>query len=408
VGLLWNSSATFAWDSLHFGRVGGGRAESNSPHSAFLNPALLGSQTSASVGISTFRTQSNQLSPSEETGSQAHAFSRWAISFEQPIGLKVAERKWGLGFSLSAPFEKVATIQATRTNDWVIPQHGTRDQQLKGSAGLGIELIPDTLFLGTSVSLFLNSLGSAEAVLSERPSSRMNVDVGLQASPIVGLYSRQSSFSTALVFRDKIDPLLDQTMTAKVQVNEQDAFEQPFLLKSYLYFEPKTLDWDLQWNSALLSPSIGFSYEWWGEYQAPTLITETYSSSGETFRTENLRAFSKNTLNPRASFSWKAAQNSQINMGYQFRPTPFEETENRESSLPILDSQTHVLGLSLIQRFSKESAVGLGAPLELGVFTQWHQITRRSFKNRPEAGRESSSFSFGGDQWIFGISAKLG
>lgn len=288
-----------------------------------------------------------------------------------------------------APFEKIASFRAAGEGDEILPRYGLKDQQFKSSIGMGIEIIPEKLFLGTSLAFFMNSLGSAEMVLSENPSSRMNIDVALQAAPVVGLFSQLNSFSTALVFREKLDPLLDQSVNARLQLNEKDAFEQPVLLRSYLYFEPKTLDWDFQSEfSGPFNFSLGTSYEFWQEYQSPLLVTETYSSKGETFRTKSLSLETRNTLNPRASVTWRMGQLTLLNMGYQFRPTPFGGSSDRESSLTLIDSSTHVLGLGISQQFLSDIPWGLGA------FTQWHRMTERDSRT--------------GNVWVFGISAKLG
>jgi len=363
------------------GRVGGTHAELSASHSAWVNPSLLAGKTDSSIQITALQ---NNFKFTDGTSS----FWRWAFSFEQPLSWKLFarkpfDRKVGFGFSISAPFERIARFRATRREDIIIPRYGTSEEQLRTSAGLGIELIPEALFLGAGVSLFLNSLGSAEMELSENPEARMNVDVALQAAPLIGLYSQRKSFSTALVFREKIDPLLDQTVNARIQVNERDAFEQPFLLKTYLFFEPRTLDWDLQWTHSNFKSSIGLSYQFWQDYKSPLLVTETYSSSGETFRTQNLNLNTRNTLNPRASVSWKMNPSNQIHLGYQFRPSAFEAP----SSIAVFDPDTHILGLGFNHEFSSDF------PWSLGAFTQWHQLTENSLRS--------------GTGWIFGISAKL-
>lgn len=392
-GIFSCNPCLWAWDSLSFSRVGGTHAEIEGSHSASINPSLLPTKPLGSIQLSTFQTRLNISDTSPDT-SQRNAslqsnFLRWALSFEQPFLVRPLKRKIGFGLSLTAPFDKVARFQAIAKGDSLIPRYGLRDQQFKSSAGLGIEVIPEKLYFGTSLSFFLNSLGSAEMLLSESPSSRMNVDVAIQAAPVIGLFSQLGSVSTALVFREKIDPLLDQSVNARLQLNDKDAFEQPFLLKTYLYFEPKTLDWDLQTElSGPINFSLGASYEFWQDYESPLLLTETFSSEGEVYRTKALPLNTSNTFNPRTSLTWRMGQLSLLNMGYQFRPSPFQQSSNRENSLNVIDSPTHVLGLGFNQRFIND------IPWDLGVFTQWHRMTDPS--------------SQGGNIWVFGISAKLG
>ncbi|NBT58566.1 hypothetical protein EBT16_07255 [bacterium] len=412
-----SQAENFGLDAQSTGRAGSVTAEETSAHAAFFNPALLATQKQTHFSFSTSQVEvkvnefDSVLLPRALRSSDdpvkdryqlpALSQTRWSVGFNQPLRFKALSRTGGLGFSFSGPYEKLRGFVAHAPDDFFTARYGTADGQFKGTASLGFELVPDTLFFGTGLSLFLSGAGVAETSLSSNPSSRLNLDVVLEKAPVVGLYAKAGSFSSALTYHQKIDPILEQEMKAKVRINGRDTFEQPVLMRSSLYFEPKTFEWELAQKSRAFAWSVGLSYQLWNEYQAPVLFTETQGLTGAPLRTVYGSAPTRNTVNPRASLGLNLSSSSRASLGYQFRPTPFFDLSGTSN---VLDADTHIVGMALEHQFS-DSWV-LGTPLNLGVFGQIHQFKDREIVKTAQKGGPSSTFTFTGNAVVLGVSAQ--
>ncbi|NBX75869.1 MAG: hypothetical protein EBQ92_04900 [Proteobacteria bacterium] len=412
-----SQAQNFGLDAQSTGRAGSVTAEEKNDHAALYNPALLGTKNQSGFSFSTFQVEvkvddfdsvflPRSLRKTDDPVKDrlqlsAQSQTRWALGFNQPLRLKALGRQAGFGLSFSGPFEKLRGFVAHAPDDFFTARYGTADAQFKGTASLGLELIPKTLYVGTGLSLFLSGAGAAETTLSSNPTSRMNLDVVLEKAPVVGLYAKSGSYSSALTYHQKIDPILEQAVKAKVRINGRDTFEQPVVMRSSLYFEPRTIDWDLQQKGNHLLWSIGLSYQLWGEYQPPVLYTETPDLTGTTHRTSGGKPPTRDTLNPRASVGIPLGATTLASLGYQYRPTPFSDLSGISNAL---DTDTHILGMALEQHFS-DSWI-LGTPVNLGVFGQIHRFKDREISKTARPGSPASTFTYTGNALVVGVSAQ--
>lgn len=412
-----SQAQNFGLDAQSTGRAGSVVADESNGHAALFNPALLATQKETRFSFSTSQVEvkvgafdsvllprslrTSDAPVKERFQLPALSQTRWALGFNQPLRFKALSRTGGLGFSFSGPYEKLRGFVAHAPDDFFTARYGTADAQFKGTASLGFELIPETLFFGTGLSLFLSGAGAAETNLSSNPTSRMNLDVVLEKAPVVGLYVRTGSFSSALTYHQQINPILEQEMKAKLQINGRDTFEQPVLMRSSLYFEPKTFEWELQQKLSQFVWSIGLAYQVWSAYESPILFTETPDLTGKPQRTSGGKPPSRNTLNPRGSIGFNLGSATRASMGYQYRPTPFFDLSGTSNAL---DADTHILGLALEQHFSDTWV--LNAPLSLGVFGQIHRFKDREVSKSSQNGAPHSSFTYTGNALVFGVSAQ--
>jgi len=408
----------FGLEAMSSGRAGSVLAETDNPHAAFFNPALLAAQKKPQFSFSTALSQvktnplgeinlPRSLRSSDDTLKENYSLSevsqtRWALGFHTPVRLtEKMNRKSGLGFSLSGPYEKLRGFVAYAPDDFYLVRYGTADSQFKGTTSFGMEIIPEKLMVGLGLSLFLSGSGSAETVLSSTPTSRLNMDVVLETAPVLGLFSRFETFSTALTYHAALNPQLEQSMTAKIRLNEKDSLEQPLSMKSSLYFEPRQLNWELQTLGDRSVISLGLSYQFWSEYQAPVLLTETPDALGNTYRTPMPTSSFRNTLNPRFSWGLNWSGGFRTNLGYQYRPTPVSDLSQGANSL---DSNTHITGLSVEKQFEGLGIIDSG--LTLGVFGQIHYFTERKVTKTGPSSAGFPSYDFSGKAYLLGVSAR--
>ncbi len=407
--LIWGSISAQASQATNFGleaksagRAGSVTADPSVSQAAIFNPALLGAQSIAQLSFSTSQTEV-ALESSNATPLPSLSQTRWTLGVNIPLQLKRLSRKAGLGFSASGPYEKLRGFVAYSPEDFFNPRYGHADGQFKGTTSFGIELIPDSLFVGAGLSLYLSGAGNAETQLSETPTSRMSLDVVLRSAPVLGVYSHWGDFASALTFHEAINPQLEQGIQAKIRLNGRDSFEQPLLMRSSLYYEPRMLEWDLEHRTQSVVLSMGLSYQFWSGYESPILLTETPDLLGNEYRTLQPKLTSRNTLNPRASLNYQFNSELLSSLGYQYRPTPFPELS--DSGSHALDSNTHVIGLSLEKRFLKPAV--LETPLTLGVFGQMHRFTKRTLAPQTQDSKNPpAAFDFTGNAYSVGISAQ--
>ncbi|NBX92614.1 MAG: hypothetical protein EB078_06915 [Proteobacteria bacterium] len=416
--LGWASQAqNFGLDAESTGRVGSVTAEVDNAYSALFNPALLAAKSQKSFAFSTSQTQvqfnelgsivlprSQRRSDEPEKGNvQIPAINqtRWSLGFNYPVFLKSVSRKAGFGFALSGPYEKLRGFEAHAPDDFFSMRYGTADAQFKGTVSAALEIIPQKLFLGGGASLFLSGMGTAETRISDSPSSRLNMNVVLETAPVIGLYSQLGNSATALTYHQKIDPKFEQDLTARIQFSGRDTFYQPLLMKSSLYFEPESVEWDWQQRFEVMSLTVGVSYQFWNAYQAPVLFTETEDFLGGKLRTQGGGTQTRNTVNPRASVSLPISRTLKTAVGYQYRPTPLTDVSGASNAL---DSDTHIWGLS-VQKTFPTSWVS-ETPLTFGVFGQLHKITAREVQKTVPEVSGGPGFNYSGNAYLVGVSAQ--
>lgn len=414
---LASQAQNFGLDAQSTGRAGAVTAESENAYSALYNPALLPTRPRPSFSFSTSQTRVNYqpfssvLLPRAQRRTDEPSYgeyqlpsvdqTRWSLGFAYPIPLKALARRAGFGFAFSGPYEKLRGFAAHSPDDFFAVRYGAADSQLKGTVSVGLELIPEALFIGAGTSLSLSGAGTAETILSDTPTSRMNLDVALETSPVLGLYSRLGKSAMGLTYHEKINPRLEQAMNARIKLNGRDSFYQPLVMKSSLYFEPRSLEWDIQHDFAPLKLSAGVSYQFWNAFEAPVLFTETVDSQGELRSTKGGTVTAQNTWNPRASLSLALSSVTSASVGYQYRPTPLKEVQESSNAL---DSDTHLVGLSVQHRF--DQAWLLESPLTVGLFGQVHQMTSRKITQPLPEGAPARQFDFSGNAYVIGLSGK--
>lgn len=414
---LGSQAQNFGLESLSTGRAGSVIAEKQTAHPALFNPALLGVQDKPSLSFSTsqitvktnslgviqlprsLRRSDEALGASYSLPDQSQA--RWALGWNTPVRLSRLNRNMGLGISLSGPYEKLRGFVAYAPDDVYLVRYGTADAQFKGTTSVGFEIVPKKLFLGAGLSLFLSGAGAAETYLSDTPSSRMNLDVVLRTAPVLGVYSTYGGLSSALTFHESINPTLEQSMKAKIRLNGMDTFEQPLLMKSSLYFEPRTVEGEVQKDFYTFKVSVGISYQVWSPYQAPVLLTEAPDSTGTTQKSRGGAVIMTNTWNPRASIGVPITPSLTSYLGYQFRPSPVKDLSGEANAL---DSNTHLLGLSLEQRFLNSFLTD--TPIRLGVFGQYHRMTERDVQKQDTKAAGGPGFNFSGNAYVVGLSVR--
>lgn len=400
------------------GRVGSVTAEPGNAYAALYNPALLTAQPNSVFAFSTasavasFAPLRGVRLASAGSGGRAgepgdfrlpdSRLSLWAVgygtSFDMPSWL---DRRGGFGFTLSGPFEKLRTYNASTPQDFFPLRYGTSDAQFKATASAAVEILPNTLSFGAGVSLYIVTGGSAElAVSGENPTGRMALDVGLRATPLMGLYFEEGATGASLVYREAIDPVFQQAFTGTVPLGGDTVLKQPVLVKTSLYYEPRLLEGDLQHNFGVAKLSVGVTLQQWTKWKPAFLMAEVPDSSGEVHRTATPTIGLKDTWSPRASVEVPLiGQTLVFAAGYQFRPSP---VVNVSGAANPLDTDVHVVGTSF--RHSLGEVEWLPFDLTWGLYAQYHWMKNRTVTKTSGAEVGSPGYTVQGRAYTFGIS----
>lgn len=369
-------------------------AEPTTAYAALLNPALLSASPHSQFAFSTsvaHADYSARLSSLQKT--------LWTLGYVYPFSWNALQRRLGFGISLSGPYDYLRKFQAHRPDDAYSLRYGNADSQMKATLGLSGEILKDTLSFGAGLSLFLNGAGNAEATLAaENPTGRMALDVGLNAALVSGLYFHSGRTGAALVYTQEVNPEFVQRFDGKASIGGASTFHQPLVARSFLYYEPHSLELEGQYNFGPCLASVGVSYQWWNGYHSPILITSTVDSN-QTPQTTHLPSLSlRNTVNPRFSLQVPFAEHRWIfSTGYQFRPTPLVDLSGTSQAL---DSDIHVFGVSLERTFAPHPFFPFST--RLGLFAQYHRLKER------EVAQTTGTYRFSGDVYTYGISLILG
>ncbi len=420
--LIVFSASLFASQADNFGlggsttgRVSSVTAEIENPHAALYNPALLaaGFNTlfSFSTGIATTKfspikqvvvrdPKSNQLSVEDYNLENVNT-TQWTLGYRYPFLLpEQFNRMMGMGISLSGPYKNLRSFTARSPDDFYSVRYGNSDSQFKATLGTAIELWPETIYFGAGLSLYLCGTGNADANLNnENPSSRVAFDVGLNSAWIFGLMGRWDLTTIGLTYHEAINPLFEQNFEGIAPV-AGSTITVPVSVKSSLYYEPKQIQLEAQHDFEVIKASLGVSYQFWDAYLPPILITETVDSNGNKSITQLPRQEFENTINPRASLEVPWFNQKLItSVGYQYRPTP---VKNISGTLNALDSNTHILGLSIEHRVDKN--IILPWPIKWGLFGQYHFIEDRKIDKLESTAMGAPSYTYSANSYTYGIS----
>jgi len=402
------------------GRVGSVAAEPHNPFAALYNPALLAAQPESLFGFGTsataarfstfkgvrldsarFRT-TDGASRSGDYTPQGHSTALWAVGMTYPFSLRgLVDRRAGLGASLSGPFQSLRTFQSQTPYDFYSLRYGTSDTQFKGTFSAAVEIIPERFYVGAGLSLFISSSGNAETTIaSENPTGRFALDVGLNTAAVAGAYYRADSFQWGLVYRQEIAPQFEQRFRGSIAVGEGDAMIQPLIFRSTLYFEPHTIETEIQSDLGPLVASLGVSYQLWSRYRPSYLVAETKDARAQTLTTQEPGLRLHDTWSPRASVEMPFWERQFFaSLGYRYRPSPVGDYSGAGN---VLDSNTHLFGVSLQNEF----AVGGGSPLRVrwGIYGQYHVMETVRVHKASADYIGAPGYEFGGHAYAYGLS----
>jgi len=410
---------TYGLGGASSGRVSSVTAETENPFAALYNPALISAQASSLFAFTTggiaartgtlssvlvdspqYRTERG-VSRTQDFRLPDQTAALWSAGLTLPFSLPPTfGRRAGFGLTLSGPYQRLRSFTSLTPYDFSLLRYGTSDTQFKGTLGLSVELWPRYLYIGGGMTLFLTSAGSADSTLvSENPTGRFALDIGFNTAAVAGLFARYEQTSVALVFRQEINPTFEQRFEGKVQIGGTDTLVQPFVMKTSLYYEPSTLELETQHDFGMVKTSLGVSYQMWDGYQPSYLVVSATDARGETRATQAPAFQLRSTLNPRASIEVPFFNRKLfLCAGYQYRPTPVGDLSGAAN---ILDSNTHVAGLSISHRLKANAF--LPVPLTWGVYGQYHWFVTRAIEKSSAQFIGAPRFNFSGSAYTYGF-----
>jgi long-subunit fatty acid transport protein len=389
---------TYGLGGTTTGRVGGVTAEPDNAFASLLNPALMPigpkqfsfsmsyvdsdirNPTNVVVDNRAYRTRDGQKRVGEASMPQAKT-ALWALGYNYPFSLSFwPNHRAGFGLALSGPFDQFRHWLALSPYDFTPLRYGAADTQFKGTLSGALELIPQHLFIGGGLSLFLTSAGITEASLNAaNPTGRMVMDVGFNTAGLVGLYSSFDSWGMAVVYRQVVNPVFHQTFIGELEVAGTPVANQPAAVQTSLYFEPAVLEFDAQKELGSLVASAGVSFQQWSQYSPRYMNLSTRDASGGSRSTTPALVPTKDIWSPRASLEWRGFTNWKLSAGYQFRPSPVVDLSQAGN---LVDTDIHVMGMSIQRNFGN---LLFFDQLSLSVFGQAHVLsTRNVVKTDPE------------------------
>jgi hypothetical protein len=417
---LASQDRNFGLGGMTSGRVSGVTAETENPFAALYNPALIPSQSRAQFGFSTglagsrhgtltqvlvdspqYRTERG-IARRQDLKLQDFSAAQWTTGLTLPFRLPFLKpRRGGLGLAVSGPYERLRSFHAGTPYDFSRLRYGTSDAQFKGTIGGGVEILPETLFFGGGLSLFMTTAGAADATLvADNPTGRLQLDVGLNTALVAGLYGRHEMTSAALVYRQEVNPTLDQKFEGQVQLGGTETFHQPFVMHASMYFEPAALEMDVQHDFGPVKASAGLSYQRWTTYHPSYLVLSGPDAGGATRTTRAPRPPMRDTFSPRTSLEVPFLERRMsVAAGYQYRPTPMTDLSG---PVNVLDSDTHIVGLSLRHRLGESEWFPF--PMSWGIYGQYHWIANRRVEKADPGYIGAPGFDFGGNAYAYGLS----
>jgi hypothetical protein len=401
--------STFGLGGESSGRVSSVTASADNPYAALYNPALLAFHSGSHFAFSTFGNFASWeplrgVQPSPSQAAQDMQLTplelvNWSLGFGHPFTVGAGKRRAGIGVTISGPFNRLRSFSAGSPYDFYSLHYGTADSQFKATAGAAIELIQNTLSFGAGVSFYLSGAGNAEAALiAKNPTAKLGLDVGLNSALNTGLYFHKERTSASLVFRQEINPSYQQRFTGYVEQSGATVLQQPFLVRTTLYYEPHTLESDLQYDLGPLTASVGASYQVWSRYQPSFLLAETVDADGNPKRTVDPGVKMRNTLSPRASVDVPLfGRTVHLGGGYQYRPSPVADLSG---DVNVIDSDAHIVGLSISHQIPES---WLSAKVSWSLFGQYHFLTRREVVKSSATWAGAPRFEISGRAYTIGL-----
>lgn len=398
------------------GRVGSVAAETDNPFAAIYNPALSAAQEKSLFGLSTGFAEAAYDTLSQVRVKSAHHasdygavqdyrvpkthLSLWAIGCSLPFRAPLLDnRRAGFGLVASGPYDKLRSFSAATPDDFYTLRYGTSDAQFKGTFSLALELLKDQLFVGAGLSLYITTAGVVDmAVVSTNPTGRMALDVQFNSAAVAGFFFKKDRLQLGLVYRQKIDPSFRQLFNGRVQVENQDVLAQPVLVESSLYYEPETVEAEVQHNFRILKASIGLAYQAWRDYKPSFLMAETIGSDSVVRRTQSSSLAMRNVLSPRVSATVPVGSMVDVAAGYQFRPSPVADISGPSNPL---DSDVHVVGLSIQHHLPAWGWLPLG--MSWGLYGQYHWMPERPVVKSDAASVGAPGFRVSGRAYNYGV-----
>ncbi len=398
------------------GRVGSVTADSTNVFASLLNPALLAAAPERLFafnlgGISTHVTApANVLLDSRKYRTrdgldrlgQAHIpdvrTAMMAAGYAHPIALGFwPNHRMGIGLSLSGPIGQFRRWIALSPYDFTLLRYGAADTQFKGTLSGSLELVPKMLFIGGGVSIFMTSNGITEASLTaENQVGRMAMDIAFNTAGVVGLYGVFGRTTAAAVWRQQVNPVLQQTFMGSAQMGDIDFANQPAAAQSSMYYEPAVLEFEIQqaFDQFVLSAGVGFQQ--WSQYRPRYLVLATRDANGNERGTTPAIVPMRDTWNPRASLEWRGWRNWKLSAGYQFRPSAVTDLTGPGN---LIDMDTHVAGFSFQHEMGN---LLFFERLSLGAYAQAHWMGTRSVTKADPSYIGAPGYQMSGRALVFG------
>ncbi|MBY0369504.1 hypothetical protein K2X33_02385 [bacterium] len=409
---------TYGLGGMTSGRVSSVTSETENPFTAVLNPGLIAAipekrfgfamnwvhaqmdnPTNVLLDSQEYRTRTGQLRSGTANIPEV-TNTLWAAGYTQPFRLPFwKDHRSGFGFSVSGPIKEFRRWLALSPYDFTNLRYGNSDVQFKGSLGLGLELIPNHLYIGGSLAVFLTSAGVSEMDLGSSNSlGRMMMDVGFNSATIFGMYGNFGKTGASLVYRQSVRPVFLQRIDGTLDLNGSPVANQPVTVKSTLYYEPMIVEMDLQRNFDDFVLSAGVAFQQWSQYEPSYLRVATKDASGVERVTKPPFTQFRDTWNPRVSLEWRGLRGLRFGTGYQLRPTPVVDISTMGN---IIDTDVHVLGLS--------AAVDLGRNeffnnMLLAMHGQYHFMAPRQVVKADPDFIGAPGFTVSGRAWSVGAS----
>ena len=399
--LIASPSENFGLGGETSSRVNGVVAEEQNPYAAFYNPALIAASERPQFAFTTSVAKTSFSSIQSGTRAvqlPAQSLTYWSMGFTYPFLLPPVSRSLGLGVSLNGPFHRLRNFNAHQPDDFFALRYGNSDSQFAATISGSVELWPEHLYFGTGVSFYISGGGNADATLSENPTGRMALDVGLESALVTGFVGKVERTRLGFSYHQELNPTFVQQLEARVPILGT-TFRQPILVRSSLYYEPHRFELEGQHDFGNCKVSMGLAYQLWQQYTPPVLIVETQTLGGETRTTQLASPQLRNTVSPRASLTVPTVNRRwSFSGGYEFRPSPIASTADEAN---VLDSDTHILGLGIEHTVLPGEFIA--GQMRFGLFGQYHRLSERDIAKNAREGRAASSYKFSGSSYTYGI-----
>ncbi len=393
------------------GRVGSVTANETNPFAALQNPGLLSAAPEKTIFLSTGGATTNYTSFSnvnvdssrfrtehgenrrEDFQIPSVSLGLWSLGLVYPF--EFIDHPVGLGVTLSGPFDRLRSFHSVTPYDFSTLHYGTSDAQFKAATAVGLNLIEDHLDFGVGVTLFMTSSGVADTtLLSENPTGRMNMEIGMNSSPSAGLFARLTETSRAsFVYRAQINPVFYQEMDGKFVLEGREVAHQPFSFSTSLYYEPASVEIDYQNTFGDFTFSAGISYQEWTAYVPASLRVDIAQPDGSRVTSDLPSLVLQNTFSPRVSLRYEILpERFQVSAGYRFRPTPLTDLSGPSN---LVDADTHILGLNFQYRIQN---------VYLNLFGQYHHTPTRHVEKASPDYIGAPGYDFSANSYSYGLS----